>query len=810
MSASRLDPADLRRRCDPSQFSFTTTGELSGTSQLAGQSRAENALRFAVSIPHDGYNAFVLGRPGVGRRTLARRLLEDAARERPRADDWCYINNFACPEQPIALRLPNGRGPQLCKDMAGWVEGLRSTVPAAFETSEYRAQRERIETELTERQTRALESLDEEAAGDGIALIRTPAGFSLAPLQGGEVMPPEAYGKLPEDDRKAITAKISRYEERLASLMRDMMQWRRERLDRIRALNREVIQFAVSSVTEEIRQAYSDLPEVQAYIDAARAHVMENGDAFRKTEQNPSVELPLLMGQADDFRRYQVNVLVHQEAAAGAPVEMEDNPTCSNLIGRIEHLAQFGALSTDFNLIRPGALHRANGGYLVVDALKLLSQPFAWEGLKRALTSREIRIEPPERIFSVISTRSLEPQPIPLSVKVILYGTPELYYLLESLDPEFPALFKVAADFEDDMAWTPQNADAIARLLAAIAGRHRLQPLTAGAVAAVVERAARLSEDTAKLSLHMSSIEELAIEADHFSRQAGRALTEAQDVEAAVAAQRSRTDRLKERTGEAIQRNIILIDTEGAAIARVNGLAVYSVGKSRFAQPARISATARIGKGEVIDIQREAKLGGAIHSKGVLILSAFLATRFARSHSLSVTVTLAFEQTYGEVEGDSASVAELCALLSSLADLPIRQDLALEETFNQFGDVQAIGAVNEKIEGFFELCNARRLTGTHGVLIPVANRQHLMLRDDVVEAVRRGDFHVYAMNHVDDAIELLTGMPAGAQSVTGDFPAASVNGQVAARLAQFSDRSQAGGAEQRRQRLLHLSSGPKS
>jgi predicted ATP-dependent protease len=787
MTPEALNVTQLRKVCDPAGFAFQSTAELAPVSPVPGQSRAEQAIRFAVGIGQHGYNVFVAGASGMGKRTLARRLLAEAAQGGSHPDDWCYVNNFSDPQKPLALRLPCGRAIQLRKDMARWVDSLRSTIPAAFESAEYRAQFERIDADFNERQAQGLEKLGEEASQDGVGLVRTPAGFSVAPLQDHEVMPPEVYQALPEAERKAISGKISLYEGRLASLLRDMLQWRRERAEKIRALNQEVIEFAVAAATEELTRGYADLPAVLEYIGAARGDVLENADAFRKQPEGPPamVMAASLQGETLDLRRYEVNVMVQGESDGGAPVEIEDNPSYVNLVGRVEHIARFGALSTDFNLIRPGALHRANGGYLVIDAAKLLSQPFAWEGLKRALTCGEIRIEGLGEALSVIGTRSLEPQPIPLSVKVLLYGSPWIYYLLESRDPEFPALFRVLAEFDDEMPWNPGNAEAMAQLLAAIAHRRALRPFSAEGVAAVVERAARISDDTEKLSLHIQSIEELAIEGDHFAREAGCALIGAPEIRAAVAAQQTRVERLKDRTYEAIARNIILIDTSGEAVARVNGLAVFSAGKLRFAQPTRISATVRLGKGEIIDIQREVQLGGAIHTKGVLTLSAFLALRFARLRPLSVTATLSFEQTYGEVDGDSASVAELCALLSALADVPIRQDLAVTGSVSQAGQVQAIGAVNEKIEGFFDICRARGLTGSQGVVIPQANRQHLMLRDDLLDAVREGRFHVYAADHVDQVIELLTGRPSGDGGRSGSEGPQTINALVAARLEQF-------------------------
>jgi lon-related putative ATP-dependent protease len=486
-----------------------------------------------------------------------------------------------------------------------------------------------------------------------------------------------------------------------------------------------------------------------------------------------------------DFGRYKVNLVVRNDAANPPPIVFEDHPTYSNLVGRVEHLSQFGALVTNFGLIRGGALHRANGGYLLVDALKLLQQPYAWEGLKRALRNREIRIDSLAQIFSMVSTLSLEPQPIPLDVKVVLFGPPYLYVLLQAYDPDFGALFKVAAEFSEDMPWTDESAQGLARLVAAVAQRCSLRPFGRDAVAAVVEECARLAGDASKVSLHVRSIEELLQQSDYWAQRDGRDTVTAADVSHAVQARVERSALTRDRVQEAVLRNLIMIATDGATVGQINGLAVYALGEATFALPQRITATTRNGKGEVIDIHREIALSGAIHSKGVITLSSFVAARFGRQRGLSLAATLSFEQTYSTIDGDSASVAELVVLMSSLSGVPLRQDLAVTGSINQHGAVQAIGGVNEKIEGFFDICRARGLTGRQGVVIPASNRAQLMLRADVVAAVREGSFHVHAIDHVDEAIEILTGLPAGVEDAGGVFPRDSVNGRAAARLAQF-------------------------
>jgi predicted ATP-dependent protease len=562
-------------------------------------------------------------------------------------------------------------------------------------------------------------------------------------------------------------------------------QWRRERHDRIRQLDRETTLSVISHLMDELKSAYADFPAVLQYMDSVQLDMLDSVDDFRKQEESANVGGMTIVTRSS-FSRYSVNVLTTNGKKPGAPIISEDNPTYSNLVGRIEHIAQFGALVTDFTLIKPGALHRANGGYLLLDIRKVLVQPFAWEGLKHALQSRVIRIESLGQMYSLVSTVSLEPEPIPLDAKVILFGDRLFYYLLQEYDPEFGELFKVAADFEDRIERSSDTHKLYARLIATLARREALLPFDCRAVARVIEHAARQAGDAQRLSTHMSSLVDLLRESDYWARESARSLVQDDDVQHAIDAQIRRQDRLKEQLHEAILRDILMIDTQGAMTGQINGLSVIELGDFAFALPTRITATTRLGDGELINIEREVKLSGAIHSKGVLILSSFLAARYAKNQPLALSASLVFEQSYGMIEGDSASLAELCALLSNLANVPANQSLAVTGSVNQFGQVQAIGAVNEKIEGFFDICAARKLTGEQGVLIPSANIEHLMLRRDVVDAAVAGQFRIYAVQNVDQAIALLTGLPAGETDKDGVYPEGSVNRRVAARLAELT------------------------
>jgi lon-related putative ATP-dependent protease len=791
----RLDPAQLCKRCDPGQFSFQTTAELEDLTEVIGQARATEAIRFGVGIRRDGYNIFALGAPGTGRRAVIQRFLEDRATAEPTPPDWCYVNNFEQPHKPRLLRLPPGTGMRLQRDMEQLLEDLRSTIAAVFESDEYRARRQELEETLKEQHERAFDALRKEAETHGIALIRTPAGMAFAPVKNGEVLSAEELQQLPEAEQKRVEAVIAGLHEQLERLIRQIPQWRRESERRIRDLDREVTMAAVGHLIEEIKKRYAELPAVLAYLDAVQQAVVENADDFRRTEEPGEINFLGMTiargGGAAAMRRFRVNVLIDRSQARGAPVVYDNNPSYQNLVGRVEHLAQMGALVTDFTLIKPGSLQQANGGYLVLDARKVLMQPYAWEGLKRALSSREIRIESLGQMLSLVSTVSLEPEPIPLEVKVVLLGERLLYYLLYHYDPEFGELFKVAADFEETLNRTDGSDQLYARLIATLARREQLLPLDRVACARVIEQGGRLAEDADKLSIRARDLTDLLREADYWARTAGHSVIERADVQRAVDAKIYRIDRLRERLQEEVVRGTLLIDTAGAKVGQVNGLSVMSLGELSFGHPSRISARVRLGKGEVLDIQREIELSGPIHSKGVLTLAGFLGARYAPERPLALSASLTFEQTYGEVEGDSASSAELYALLSALAEAPIKQSLAVTGSVNQYGEVQAIGGVNEKIEGFFDLCRRRGLSGEQGVLIPAANVKHLMLRHDVVEACAAGRFHIYPVSTIDEGIALLTGLPAGERDDKGLFPEGSVNQRVEVRLLVLAEMARA-------------------
>ena len=787
----RLDPGQLCRRCDPAQFAFETTAELTGAIAIVGQERAVEAIRTGIDIRRPGYNLFVLGEPGSGRHRAVRSLLEERAATEPTPSDWCYINNFAEPNQPRLLRVPAGRGGRLKADMQRFVAELPKAIAAAFESDQYRSRVDAITESFKEREENALRELGQASSDQGIALLRTPHGFIFVPIKGEQTMAPDEFEKLPDDEKSRIGGLIDAFGERLKQLMLQFPRWRRELQVAMKEASREHLGLAAGHLIEELKAGYADLPAVIAFLDEVMHDVVETGESLREPPR-PEAELSALVpGAGASAARYRVNLLVDHAGTTAAPVVYEDSPTYAALAGRLDHVAQLGTLLTNFTLIKPGALHRANGGYLVLDALKVLLQPYAWEGLLRSLRSRRVRIESLGQVYGLVSTISLEPEPMPLELKVVLIGEPRLYYLLKSVDPDFAEQFRIAVDFESEIVRDDERTALYAGFVATLARDAELRPLDRGAVARIVDHGARLCGDAERLTASRRRILGLLQEADHCAAARSQPTIQREDVEAALAAQIRRADRLRARFQQEILRDNLLISVADSRVGQVNGLAVIALDDFAFAHPVRITATARLGEGDVVDIEREAELGGAIHSKGVLILASFLGARYARTVPLSLSASLVFEQSYGPVEGDSASLAELCALLSDLADAPVLQALAVTGSVNQFGDVQPIGAVNEKIEGFFDICSARGLTGEQGVLIPAANVKHLMLREDVLAACAQGRFAVYAVSNVDEAIALLTGVEAGEADAEGNVPEGTINFRVAFALARFSSLRQA-------------------
>ncbi|NMG44231.1 AAA family ATPase [Aromatoleum toluvorans] len=767
-------------RCAPETFAFEDTTSLADVPGVVGQGRAEEALRFGLAMRQPGYHVFVLGDPGTGRHATVFRLLHEFSPIGEVPPDLCYLHNFEDPQRPRLLTLAAGRGAALRADMQAFIADLGPAIEAALASDTYSARVESLQDAHKTREEKALRELGDACAADGVSLLQTPEGFVFAPTKDGQTMSPEDFEALAPEIRAAVEEKVGAWSDRLADLLERFPGWRKELHEAMQRAAGDALTPAVSHLMRGLRERYADLPTVQTFFDAIRGDILASGGEWAsqegEEEEGPEDEA------RTTFHRYLVKVLVDHSATSGAPVVCEDNPTFGNLIGRIEHISQMGALVTNFSLIRAGALHRACGGYLVIDVERLLMQPFAWEGLKRALRSAEIRIEPPAEAQGWSNLLTLEPEAVPCDVKVVLIGDREMFYLLTENDPDFPELFKVAADFDEDMLRNNANVERYAALLATLGRASSLLPFDRTGIARLVEHGARLAEDAGRLSLQTRLLADVMREADFHARALQLAVVGREQVEVAIASRLRRSGRYAERVIESMIDETTLISTAGARCGQINALVVVELAGERFGHPVRVTATARLGEGDVVDIERETELGGAIHSKGVLILSAFLAARYARHQPLSLSASLVFEQSYSPVEGDSASLAELCALLSALAQIPIRQSFAVTGSVNQFGEVQAIGGVNEKIEGFFDLCAVRGLTGEQGVVIPRASVRHLMLREDVVEAARKGTFRIFAVATVDEAMEALTGLSAGVADAKGVMPRATVNYKVAAAL----------------------------
>jgi lon-related putative ATP-dependent protease len=805
MNVPPLSLDQLYQITDPAQFKFESTNQVDELTEIIGQPRAVDAVRFGTGVQSDGYNIFALGPSGTGKRTLLTKQFQAAAHAEATPSDWCYVHNFDQDHKPRAIQLPAGMGSKFQSDMDQFGEELFTALSAAFESDEYRTRRRMVESEIEERQEAAFEELQTKASKNNFTLLRTPAGLVFAPVKDGEVIPPDEFNKLPNETRQEMEEKSQSLQKDLQVLLQQIPVWQRELRGNIRELNHELTEVAVSSILGELKSSYGDYQQVLEYLNAVQKDVVDNAFRFLETEEDrekstegtPSSSRVTRGSPADYLiRRYKVNLFVDNHDLEGAPVIVDENPTYQNLIGRVEHMARLGALLTDFTLIKPGTLHKANGGYLILDARKVLIQPYAWEALKRTLETQQVRIESPGEMLGMLSTVSLEPEPIPLDVKVALLGDRMLYYLLSQSDPEFSELFKVQADFAEEVPRTAENQELYARMIATLAQRKEIKPLDREAVARVIEHCARVVGDSQRLTIQVNQIADLLIEADYFARDDGNNYIHATDVQKAIEARIYRADRIRERYQENILRETIMISTQGSKVGQINGLSVIQLGDFSFGFPTRITASIRQGKGDVIDIEREVELSGPIHSKGVMILAGFLGQRFGSETPLSLSASLVFEQSYGGVEGDSASSAELYVLLSAIADIPINQSLAVTGSVNQHGQVQAIGGVNEKIEGFFDICVERGLTGDQGVMIPTANVKHLMLNQRVRNAVAEGKFNIYAITSVDQGIELLTGIPMGEIDQDGLYPPDTISGKIQERLEKIAKSKDTGSEDE--------------
>jgi lon-related putative ATP-dependent protease len=775
----KLKPESLRAVCNPEQFGFETTLDLSPLKEkVVAQDRVQHALEFGLGVKDPEYNIFVAGPPRAGKTEIIEAYVQELAATEPTPPDYVYVHNFKEPEKPRALDLPTGRGKVLKSDMQELIAALRMQIPDVFESEDYSNRREALVREFTQARNAILQQLDARAGEEGFILNISPTGLMIFPGKEGKPMSEEELKALNEEEREALRQKSSALHAEMNEAIRKIRKMEKEFQEAERKLDQDVALYVVGHRIEELVDKYKDLPQVTEYLREVQADILRNIEDLKKRPGTPGPFPFPFPTPEPSFSQYQVNVLVDNSDTKGAPVILERNPNYGNLIGGIERRAQFGALITDFTLIRSGSLHRANGGYLILNALDLLRWFFSYEALKRCLKEREIKIEDLAEMLGYIAARTLQPQPIPLKIKVVLIGDPFIYQLLYIYDEDFHKLFKIKAHFDSRMKKTPAHLEKFCALIAGFCQKEKLMPVHKTGMARLVEYAQELSGHQEKLTQQIKEIQDILKEANYWARTNTHEVIFGSDVEKAIAEKTYRSDLPEEKLQEFIDEGMLFIETKGGVPGQINGLSVYTTGDHAFGRPSRITATYSLGKEGVVAIDREAQMAGNIHNKGVLILAGYLKSRFAQDKPLALSASLTFEQSYGLVEGDSASAAELLALLSVLADVPLAQNIAITGSVSQRGEIQPIGGANWKIEGFYKVCQARGLDGTQGVIIPQANVQDLMLKKEVVEAVKAGKFHVWAVSHVDEALELLTGQPAGKRLPDGTFEPDTLNYKV--------------------------------
>lgn len=788
----KLTPDDLYRSCEENIFPFETTDELEGDYKIIGQEKALRSLDFGFGMKSSGFNIFVLGESGTGRMSVVMNLLKEIAKNDPPPSDWCYVYNFKDPDSPCAISLEPGRGPEFQKDMEELVKYLKGEIPKAFESKEYEVQKGKIISEFQEKQEEYLRKLDEDARSHGFSLRRTPAGILIVPSKlSGEPLTREEFEALDEPTKKALEEKGRMLQEKLNDILRTLKQAERLVNEMISKLEKMIALEVLEPAVEGLKKKYAQNERILSYLEDVKEDILSNIDDFRGQQEAPS-PLPFLKlpKVEPSFTKYSVNVLITNGDKSGAPVVFESNPSYLNLFGRIEYKYLYGIAVTDFTMIRPGALHRANGGYLVLYIEDLLKNIFSYDALKRALKNREVKIEDVLEQYRLMSTSAIKPEPIPLDVKVVVIGNPVFYYLLFNLDEEWRDLFKVKADFDSRMDRTDENVRKYASFISFVQKTEGLLPFDRGACAKVVEYGSRLAEHQDKLSTKFGQIADLLREASYWAKKDGSKVVSKQHVLRALEEKVYRVNRIEERLREMMMEGTLIVDTDGQKVGQVNGLAVLDLGDYSFGKPSRITAKTYAGRAGIVNIERETKMSGRIHDKAIFIISSYLGSKYSVKKPITLSASITFEQLYEMVEGDSATCAELYALLSSIANVTLRQSFAVTGSMDQNGEVQPVGGINEKIEGFFELCRVRGLDGTHGVIIPERNVKNLMLKREVVEAVREGKFTIYAIEKMEEGIEILTGLPAGEPMDDGSYPEGTINYLVMKRLTEITEATE--------------------
>ncbi|TAK34331.1 MAG: ATP-binding protein [Chloroflexota bacterium] len=794
----RLPIEALYHAVEPSLLGFETTEELVPLDGTIGQDRAVIAIDFGLEIGDGDYNIYVAGASGSGRlETVLAHIRQRAAEALP-ADDWAYVHNFKDPYRPIALRLPAGKACELAQDLDGLVEAAKQDIPRAFESEEYERRKEDVGREIRDKQELLSQQIQKEAADRGFSVEATPAGIVTVPVVDGRALNQEEWDKLPDETKEEMRRKMDELRTEIGQALRTGRTFEKDLAERIRALDREVAQYAVGHFFDDLKAKYGAHPEVLRFLTEIQEDIPEHIHDFRvpPADHDHGAEARMEDAEREEhLSRYKVNVVVDNSDATGRPIVVENNPTYYNLIGRIDYRSRLGSMVTDFRQIRAGALHRANGGFLIMQAADLLTQPLAWDVLKRMLRAREVRIENALEQYSPIPTATLRPEPIPLHVKVVLVGLPYVYYLLYHHDEDFRKMFKVKADFSPDTPRDPDHVQAYAARIAETCKQHHLRPFHRSAVARIIEECSRMIEHQDRLSTRLVEINDLAIESSFWADKDGSPLVMEQHVNRAVTQKEYRSSFLEDRVQQLIGEGTLLIDSSGEKQGQINGLSISDLGDYSFGRPARITARVALGRGSMINIEREIKLSGPIHNKGFATLSGYLVGKFGRDKPLAFSASIGFEQMYDEIDGDSASSAELYVLLSALSGLTLKQGIAVTGSVNQHGEVQAVGGVTRKVEGFFDVCRMQGLTGDQGVIVPRANVKHLMLREEVRRAVEEGKFRIWAVSTVEEGIEILTGLPAGELQADETYPVGTVNYHVDQQLRQFADRLKQFGRE---------------
>jgi predicted ATP-dependent protease len=786
----KLGPEHLRWTCDESRFNFKSTAEIPPLKGIVEQDRPIRAIRFGLGITSPGYNIYVSGLTGTGKTTVIKQFLDDIALSMPNPDDWCYVYNFRDPGCPSVFNLPVGHAKGLKAETDDLVQHLRTEIPKAFESKEYEQSMNELVAQNQEQQQTLFSALSERARSEGFAIELTKVGVSLVPIVDGKPLSPEQIEALDEAVRREFDRRRARLQEPINSFLRQVRDVNRVSREQVNELNRRIGLYIVGLRMDAIREQFHSFPRVVSYLNDVQDYILSHIDDFtedgQKQEQPVAAQLRIEGGD-DKYLKYKVNIVVDNTDVHGAPVVTETNPTYYNLFGRVERRTQFGTLTSDFTMIRAGSYIKANGGFLVVNAHDVLLNPGVWETLKRTIKNGEVRIEDLGEQYGMIPVVGMRPSPIPVSVKVIMIGNQSTYHLLYGLDEDFRKIFKVKADFDSEM---DRDEKALANYASFIATRchdEKLLHFDPSGVCEIAEYGARLVDDQTKLSARFSDVADIIREASYWAQLEGSGVASARHVRRAIDEKYYRSNLVEERIRQLVAEGTLLLDVTGTSVGQVNGLAVIDMGDIRFGRPMRMTAKTFMGKSGVVDIERESKMSGKVYDKGVLILSGYLGNKYAQERPLSVAASICFEQSYEGVDGDSASSAEVYALLSSMSGVPIRQGIAVTGSVNQNGEIQPIGGVNQKVEGFFDVCRAVGLNGCQGVMIPAQNANHLMLRRDVVEAVAAGQFHLYAVAAIDEGIEILTGVPAGAR-VDGAYPEGSINQRVEQRLKDYADR----------------------